>query len=405
MLKRNPSIQKRRAVTILEVLFSIMIVMVGLVGIAALLPVALRQAGDSFALSRSAVMSSSIAQQVIGSELKNPALHNWLIPDDVGGGVFRIFDGTNLNGVPVSSSPLAATIGLNTGSGFCIDPLYWAAQPGASSGTVPNCAGAEGGYRRARFPYFREDFSPLANPDANFGALPAPLTHPRMLRISLQPNGIGTIPLSTIAAQELCASGDDFVAALNADREAPFVRLYSQASGTSAKVMSTNEFSWMVTLSPNEFGSPSYYTMGVVIFHRRDRGFLAGKATTQGVAYDATMPPDAERIFLATGVGMTPRTTGGSGFSVRLEANNAIDNKVKVGDWLMLSRYLSVGGKPVFRWYRVSAVSPAAAASSSTWERTVYVTGSDWAFSATLPTTATIVSNVASVYERVISIQ
>lgn len=416
----------RNAVSLLEVMFAIMIISVGLIMVAALLPLAARQANDSYSLARSTILASSFGNQVIASDRLVPNTNPWLVPDDVTNGRFETYVGlpaSSLEGSYDANKAKWTTIRDLDGmslvdhqSSFCIDPHFWSNQPDVDVGMVPRCDGSEGAYRRTRFPYYREDYNPAVHPGNSIGAYNPNNATPRMLRVSFAgPNSFGPLPLpmsEKLAAATVVSSDELLKSLLLGESESvPFIR-----ESNRIKQASTGEFSWMITMTPNEFRAldkeADYYTMATIIFRNRPRGFLAGLRTTNDVAFDPENPPEEERICAVTG--STAGTLGGAGFGIQITSALAVNNRVRTGDWLMLSRRLSKGGQPhreVHRWYRITNVSDVTE-SSTTWSRDLYIAGSDWDFridplipNAERPqyaTVATLVSNVVTVTERIV---
>jgi len=185
----------------------------------------------------------------------------------------------------------------------------------------------------------------------------------------------------------------------------------TQAVPIPTKAAARQELSWFATISPYESNSPqmsSYHTLSIVVVNRR------------------SMTPDFrnERICWAVpaepiGAGELPYT-GGAGFSIDLWASAETEPSMKVGSWIMLSRWVQYGPvrKPVFKWFQLVGIDaeaelfpagvvdnpnpPPGSLPGPTWRRRVRLMGSDWLFSNSAPTTATLLSDAVTVHERVI---
>lgn len=206
--------------------------------------------------------------------------------------------------------------------------------------------------------------------------------------------------------EQLFLSTDDL--ALNVstkDKSLPAGRVYDAALNRAA---ATSEYSWLATLCPREpmrdaeyLTAEKFYTLSIVVMHRRDRAWFAPTSSSTNSI------PQGERLLQVSPIG--GNFVGGAGGRVTFGASQGVEDRIDVGDWVMLSRYMSNGTNlaVVCRWYRVigrdaeSQVDDA----TGTWTRNVTLDGPDWTFDATLPTQATMVGNVVSVFERVIEVQ
>lgn len=152
-------------------------------------------------------------------------------------------------------------------------------------------------------------------------------------------------------------------------------------------------------------GAPEdYYTLSLVVCHRRDVAVDASVGTPQGERLlavrspvDPSLPPNS--------------FTGGSGGRVQVAASTAIDDGLQTGDWMMLLRHQSTGSgvglTTIARWYRVIARErePTVDFSNDTWFRTIVLDGPDWAFDPSQPTQAVLVPSAVTVLERVVRIR
>lgn len=205
----TPSQRPRRGLTVVEVLFALSIILVGLIGIAAMVPFAARQANESYATVQSVVAGDSAVAMAESQAIFKPTFEKpWQVIDDelpsIGDSnktyFYSFTDLYNNNGrkrVQVITDPKyqfdlltrnlqfplppfdslgtvqqmqhRAWIASNRtlGSSFYLDPTFWAAQDLGGkvfkSDWMP--------FRRSRFPYYAEEFGPRS---------------PRPLRISLR---------------------------------------------------------------------------------------------------------------------------------------------------------------------------------------------------------------------------
>ncbi len=429
------SLSRRRGVSLVEVMFSVVIVMVGLLGVAALIPVAGRQATDSYVMTVAASEGQNWYRMLLARGLHVPRPNQpWLRADDQVSGRFE---------------QISSTAQLDTFfpvDGFCIDPLFWSYQGIDVNGNVgiwnpgQTCA-----FRRSLFPYFHTDQSPLNPPFQAGMAVPSWGFQPRLHRVtfpSAWPTGLQ--PAQTKVVEALFRTLNDPVLIRDEkDQSLNAVRgFFSDSTGTIAQSVAAGNLSWIATLVPMEIDAtqrPSSYTLSVVVFHRRESTFSLPSPNS----FSMDELPKSERIALVTGLTFPPAAasignanhvfSGGNGFSVNLVGWKYGERFVKPGSWIMLSRRLtspvSSNVRHLHRWYRVAtATMPASPPSDSdvdsvTWSeidgsegdrmmQRVHLMGPDWIFQARdqgpaifEPTVATIVPDVVSVYERIIEVK
>ncbi|MFN7845023.1 MAG: hypothetical protein ACK5YR_08840 [Pirellula sp.] len=234
---------KRSGVTVLEVLFAVGIILVGLVGIAAMVPFAARQASQSYQISHGLATGANTLATFKGDLMVKPSIDRpWVLVDDYyaknspnlshGGWVFssepnwvlqaplgatnqsyygsleRLYDGNaarnvslyryhmdsilsagELNGNARAQVALAQNRAL--GQGFCIDPYFFAEQlkiPSLGAADQKVYRGAWGNFRRSRFPFYDELYPVSMNPlEFPRGA---EFRTPRLLRVSFRDSSL-----------------------------------------------------------------------------------------------------------------------------------------------------------------------------------------------------------------------
>ena len=180
--------------------------------------------------------------------------------------------------------------------------------------------------------------------------------------------------------------------------------------------LEATEFSWMVTITPHRSfmvnrtngtppdpgtpaggNSPDQYLISIVVFHNR--------VLNQNI----TTLEDQERLL-----GVTLRGSGFGGGEVTLHSNNPAALDLKHGDWIMLSALSSVG--PQFRWYKITYIDDEVQQlTANDFYRAATIQGPDWnraewlptagASSPQYPTRATFVPHVVGVFEKTIRIE
>ena len=412
------SVPCRSAVTLIEVLFAIGVMLIGLVGLTSILPLAGRRAQESLNFDTGSAIAESVSQTLEAREL-------------------------------MRESSLVALDGaaLKTGTDiqpFCFDPMM-AADPPASSLS----------YDADKFPFYLPTHDPLLDPsDSNAVSTAGFAGQPRMRRVGLSfPAGITTIVSRLEIARMLVESPDDLSQLRPKDRsKLPAIvglKGVSDANGIPfARSVPTGAYSWIVTVDPDE--DSRYASISVVVFRSRDFGETfptavpvkpSGNALGERIAlvapfYDSS-PPVSN--FKPTGF------SGGAGGTVTLISAGNTLSKVTSNDWIMLSRTMDPADATPFktqvhRWYRVvategdaslitpnsnsqitwkmslvtvpTAVLPGGRANGKVWVRSLMLEGPDWSFESAQSTGATsnsltyatIVSDVVSVKTYTISL-
>lgn len=406
----------RKAVTLMEVIFAIGVVMIGLLGLLSILPLAGRRAQESVSLSVGPV----IGQQVMGELASRDFL------DD---GRLRPIRATNSTAVVNLSHSATATV-----TSFCIDPIF------ASSNTPPTSL--DNGYSAAFFPYYRPLHNPLVDPSTNSTTWPMASPQPRLVRVGIARANSAATLIGVQEALELAESQDDLFVNKPKDKTVSSqfrvgeTDLEAVTGGLPyGKRIPRGDFSWIATVNPLPDGQ--YASVSVVVFKKRIRNFQSPTGTT------APSTPDGngvgERLAYVT---YATGFSGGAGGELHLISNINTVSDLQSNDWMMLSRFLP-SGDVVHRWYRVAAVNSDPeefvvdgtmmtddtdlgarfpAAGETVWRRKVTLDGSDWSFnfqdtSGTVPvprayaddtfidnTYATIVADVVSVTERTVLI-
>jgi hypothetical protein len=403
---------KRRAATVLEVLFATFVIVVGLIGIASIIPVAARNAVESNAHSNALSLGLGWADTFVARGLHQPHPNpsqghlSWLWYRDyavnanfppgwenfVRPGYFNAADRLRVNGSvnpfeSFSYSPIDGSSGNPSRRiwghlAVCIDPYTmtsesFLARVGTNSTKV-------GSYRAAAFPYFNDRYDPAVDP---FGTPTLEIDQPRMLRVglaagqSLVPYAQG-IPTQRSLVSNLFGSNDDYVVDDSEDLELsavdrnsrPAARFFSRLLDNSPiRALSDGRYTWMATVvpaepEPFEVSTPALADQYVrrpsdnclvsfLILNRHNHEFVRPGADP--VLGDVESQPSGERM--ARVYPLSGNFFRGAGGRVRLIANATVSDQLSVGDWMMLSTYLFSDARgrpyPYFRWYRVIGVN------------------------------------------------
>lgn len=407
-----------RGVTLIELMFSMGIALVGLVGIMALIPVASYQASAGLTADRMGRLGANAERDFDIRGYRSPRM--WVS--------WRPAANTF---APVSTPPPPAVA-------FCIDPRFVAHHHYVQNTYTTNPA------TPARlFPYYTTIDPVNEVRMERVGVLSSPLP-PQALMNVLQANNI-------------FVSKDDLAIERPRDSTVPARQVYGDATnplvppfpgpdnawgfsgvdddnnGTPDDVSEAmwfgsddigmrqfnGQMSWMATLAPtlrsvdtgfnvggveiSPFG-PEHdtYTLSIVLFNQRNPVFP--------LAVDDPKDPNTERL-----VNVAP--LGGSDFLLTLRDNTRprSDLVLRDGDWLMLSapsaseHYLPDGtfsGRiPAIRWYRVLSTDAEVELSNGLPGRHATLQGADWLPPPGMRTQATLVSGVVGVFEKTVRLE
>ena len=379
----TPALGRRRGLTLMEVMFAIGVVMIGMLGIAILVPIAGKAAKDGASYDRAARVGLNAVREFHLREMGRP--DNWLYPDYTAVG-----------------RPNSRTVA------FCIDPRFVA---------VNNALNMAASDPRRFFPY-------------NIAA-----TMPKMQRVSLRrwsPKLANSTLLDLAAANEIFMGVDDLLIETPADPLLPAQQIYySQNPANPDKRQTDGEFSWMATLSPRadawaapNGAAPDTYTLSIVVFQGRDSALAL-----DGISERWAIIPYTPQYNAFYGGGLSGgdvalvdkslyyQMAGGSAPPASPQ-----DLFVKRGQWILLARNAVAGGNvyPVFRWYKVTEVDPDELGVATSSEligsppsgipiRHVTLFGQDWPIgpnaNAAEQTFAYIVPGVVAVYEKTIRLE
>ncbi len=335
-----------RGVTLLEVLFSMGIVTVGLLGVMIIVPLAgSRSAQGTIAdgadrMGRNAIRAFDVYQ------MRRP--DSW-----------AKYNPTNNN--------YQAYYG---GEAFCIDPLYMAANVGTAG--------------IFRFPYLGTGAPAASIPWMERISL---CTRPGATLPSVLPGTAGSRIMNVEQAGQIFLGDDDLVFNLPEDRTLPPEQKFDSSL---TKRQWEGKFSWLATLVPKAGTGNKLYLLSIVVFHRRET--LA----------------DAERMVDVAPV-PAAMTVGLNGGDVLLSSTAEDDLKMKEGEWLMLSG-IDGSNREHFQWYRIQTADagPVSNSAGTGYERDLTLFGQDWLFgqmTGSGKTNAIWIPGIVAVYEKTIYLE
>jgi hypothetical protein len=405
-----------RGVTVLEVLISIGVAAVGLLGVILLIPLADHQMNRGFVLERANQVGANAFREFEVRGMHNP--HNWKLYFPATGNYTSLPQPTYTNVQQPPDGPVSFTRIEMVGSpaapvayrrAFAIDPRM-----------VANYFGLTAAEQTAvrRFPY---------NNSNTIRWMPR-LTLNSPATLALNPPGNGSMTLTH--ADAVFIADDDLVfQRSNDDRTLPPLQLDNEgaswqfsaaAAGGPAPTQLTRQaqerMSWMATLVPQEPSGvvsrlSDLYVLSIVVYHQRDGALLIDEENERTLRIPLT---GSYNGFKAGGVGggevaLFVDDTTYPGLS-REEALS-----VRAGDWVLLTPSLPFTVAPLvgdqWRWYRVLAADSEVIDSDSGmdpnappdhWIRYVTLDGLDW---TPRETQVIAVKNVVAVFEKTIRLE
>ncbi len=359
----------RRGVSLLEVVFAIGVVMVGLLGIAALLPVAGVLANKGAVADSAANMAATAIRDFEVRGMGQP--RNWRWHN------------------PTLGPPQFVNLLPTPGQSFCLDPRF------AGAANRPDV--------RNKFPYnVLYDNTLLWMP--RFSLAPFP-------------GAANSLFMGRLQAEQVFSGRDDLVFDLPDDRTLGPIQNFGNLL---AKRQVEGRISWMATVVPklDRLGTPTdEYTMSIVVFARRQ--------------IDEEIPRDpanpfvgfenyaSERVVVASSFFSGQPAFGGGDVQLATRAGRpAGDLELRGGDWVMLSsvKLTAVGTVQVHKWYRVISAGedPIWDTATGRFFREVTLTGPDWDWghmgtntplNYATPTQVTIVRRVVAVFEKTVRLE
>lgn len=386
---------QRQAVTLMEVILAIAIILAGLVGITALVPVAARNAQATMELDRSVSESTSAAAAgAVRSFTDLDRLVIWdkhvhgstyagsYVPTNTLQTIDWKITGQGNNHPPIGSDSFSTApvvpigkletpgydhmpLGSGLTSGICIDP-FGVPAISLATGYVSSPASAtpfngvdntDSAFNHSRFPYYSERYNPLAAPNDQIGNPPAspswPMS-PRMWRATLKSPMYANKVSPTRSNQLLSAAAVGSVfrgsgglspfsgSTDDAPRSMLVTRTNLGGSIVDSARDSASEYTWFATLAPPYLGGNSFRQSIVVVRQRipavptRLNDPLALQKSSYTID-DAEDNPTAERLTWidpTTAIGFI----GGAGGEVMMYGSQSIADDVVTGEWVMLSR-------------------------------------------------------------------
>lgn len=428
---------KRRGLSIMEVLFAIGVLTIGMLGVASLLPVATNNASMALKTDRAveeinnriateiADMAGSFDEVVIANNSDASFTATDLRFNEVSTDSFA----TTIAGYEKHGSAVAATQ-PSLPDAFVIDPWFLTAA-GTIRADSSNPGTERNGYDRTMYPCYDPrmhpyNVSPTEAIGNSLGGGPTfakQVDLPRFTRIGLSFNG--TSLLSAMNAETNARRSDDFSIFVPEDRTRPpglFVQRSTNNAASLKKNTVSSRFSSIVTMARSDVGSNVFNAAVVTMQDRKvvtvPGGYFDGAIPRPASGdlpahdlrpYAAFLPDDPgnprgfareeNMVFPGEQIGYVSESqrpiSGGGGGEFVFRTSRYVKPEISSGDWVMLMRreYTRdpVSATPIivpttlkYAWYRVADVvkQPAVVtrAGVALYETHIAVDGPDWVF-------------------------
>lgn len=360
----NAQCSSRSGLSLVEVLISIGVMSIGILGAAALLPIGGAEIAEATRLERGASIGRAVYR------------------DSLVRGLLRQDSFVN---------PAAAAAPTIAGGSVCIDPLFWATNIASNY---------NGGDFNALQMFPTKLASDTADPSD---------TAPRMQRLSLKSLGPGGV-MSFAEADSLFRWRDDLVFQPYDEDEFTSLSLLPgrprQLFSNTGSRQYAGDYTWMVTLTPARGEDPyptvarQYYTASFVVFNKRDY-----VAPAQNPAERAN--PPSERLLLARFHAPAGNALGGGSASLMLpqdpqlaaDPDGSDFPRIRPNQWILMAGWTRTPtpsqspsfdpnnpgqDRPTFKWFKIASINNAptylneATPNGPGWMQTVSLVGPDW---------------------------
>jgi hypothetical protein len=372
---RQPRGRGRRGITLLEVLISMFVLLVGLLGVASLIPVGKFEMQRGAKIDRAGACGRAAMRDIKVQRIMNPT--SWALANASGA---RVNDppGSSLFNFDATTSTYNANF-----RAFAIDPL--GVGDGDPSGTTS---------LGSSFPW-----------PGNATTAPAP---PLLPRLTLGPGPAGfSAPARVALADSLFRCQDDLAFDVPTDED----QLPMQLLQGGARRLSQGDYSWLMTVVPDmmlaQAGNATEvpHRVSVAVFYKRILARPADGVAAEGerlAKVDTSAPAGTGELTLTT-AGVTALTA---------DPSKHLDI-AKPGQWLMIAGFVNVdhdndsSTAPIsiwnYHWFRVISAADIVP-SGSNYTRAVTLAGPDW----TVPignVTVYLFDGIVNVYEQTLKLE
>lgn len=361
-------------ISLIEILISIGVASIGLLGVASLIPLAQHKAMQGIQEDRKAAFGRRVFREFQVRRLGSPAI--WHSFD------YRPLNQGGMEAVLDMSYDTSDTVPMRA---YCFDPLMFSNQsnplnPPPQIMTFPRGIPGDNAPLIPRLTYKRYPRQSSNRNTSNGTWIDGP------------PNDPG--PMDRLQSEFICALQDDLIVV----REGPLSQPPRQEFWPgNVRRYAEGHYSWMVTLVPELSSANSdLFRLSIIVFHKRILDPNTEEHQVNVVPNPSTPPPPSPSHW---------------GNDVRLTATGSAEwshlQEVRTGDWIMLGPNNSgKGWDSIYRWYRVVSTDDAELTDNNS--RNLTLQGADWPFAlppATPMARATLVKGVVGVYEKTVRLE
>ena len=367
----------RSAITLMEVLISMFVLLFGLMGVAAIFPVGNYYVVEGEKYDQGSILAQNAFEELQARGMLRPEA--WLYSSDELGPLQVIDPNTGQFSVAAADGP---------GHAFVIDPIG-----------APNSP-------EVHFPFAAHE-PPVPNNNPWLPLIPGDVWPVRRLTLPIpDPNNPGGYqPMTTPVAEVIFRLRDDLAVSLPERDDAPGIQRWNvDGAGNLLTRQYQGNFSWLATIVPQTTEAllglqPAVrkghlYDVSVVVFYKRD---TTPSAESERLI-QAEMLSNGEIAIYATGSNAIPIV------------DSAV-KEIKAGDWIAVMGVNQTTGLFMLKWYRLLSLDDETntvdLSSSTEQGRHAMLTGPDWPLQAGSGRNlrAAILPGVASVVTRAMTLE
>jgi hypothetical protein len=400
----------RTAITLIEILISMFVLLFGLMGVAAIFPVASHYVLEGDKRDRSSGLAQIAFEEIKSKKLLKPGQWAYLAQTADKASTMPLL-------APPSMPPVIFFHGMGAaGCAFVIDPL---------AGPTPGASVDSTAAYREFFPYLNTSFPPNPWPswriNAGGGSYVVSSWPVRRVTFASNPGNFPTNTLSKASLEPTFRLRDDLVTQQPEAGDRPSVQRWRKTDPNNTPADPTDDvmlsreyvgdYSWLATvvptrntalmgLQPSANIKDEFYEVTSVVFYKRD---ITPSATTGGSA-------GSERLigaeFLNSGelALYDNDTSTGSPETV----DTALDG-IKPTNWIAVCGVNQITGAFMMKWYKILAMDDSTdviqLASGNTQGRYLMVDGPEWPSGSYTNLRAVILPGAIDAYTRVMQIE
>ncbi|QEG34489.1 type IV pilus modification PilV family protein [Bythopirellula goksoeyrii] len=337
----------RSGITLIEILISMFVLLFGLMGVAAIFPVASHYLVQGDQKDRSDQLANNAFAEIEARGFMDP--HSWYYADHMDATPNNLLDNYPV-GTKVTASPTGLfTLGSDAGHAFAIDPL-------GSAEVDPNDPNPSS--YRAYFPYGALDGLPWPNVPLYFPPVPPGTlsTLWPVRRVTFE-RTTGYV-LDTNKAETTFRLRDDLAVELPDQGDRPAMQRWSvdNTTGNLLARQYQGDYSWLATVVPVDNNAllglqpaanldGGLYDVSVVVFYKRD---IVPSASASG-------SPGSERLIAAEFLNQGELLIYDANSNDPDVVDAAVDG-LRATNWICVMGVNQINGQFMMKWYRILAM-------------------------------------------------